>query len=89
MYAIEFNTSIRNGVIRIPAEHQELYEQQIAKIFIMIDGQQASEIVSQRSISDQIEKNGSDLIDFFQISPLVSNIEIARSREAYTNREVF
>ena len=89
MYAIEFNTSIHNGVIHILAEHQELYEQQIAKIFIMIDGQQASNIVSQGSISDQIEKNGSDLIDFFQTSPLVSNIEITRSHETYTNKEIF
>ncbi|MFA6144685.1 MAG: hypothetical protein WCW84_13030 [Sulfurimonas sp.] len=89
MYAIEFNTSIHNGVIRIPAEHQELYEQQIAKIFIMIDDQQANNIASQESVSDQIKKNGSDLIDFFQTSPLVSNIEMTRSREAYTNREIF
>lgn len=89
MYAIEFNASIHNGVIYIPVEHQELYEQQIAKIFVMVDGQQANNIVSQRSIPNQIEKNRGDLIDFFQTSPLVSNIEITRNRETYTNREIF
>lgn len=89
MYAIEFNTSIHNGVIRIPAKYQELYEQQIAKIFIMIDAQQVNNIVIQGSLSDQIEKNESDLIDFFQTSPLVSNIDIRRSSEIYTNKEVF
>lgn len=89
MYAIEFSASIHNGVIRIPVEHQELYEQQMAKIFVMLDGQQASNIISQVPITDHIEKNGSDLIDFFQTSPLVSNIKITRSSEIYTNKEVF
>ena len=89
MYAVEFNASIHNGVIHIPTQYQELYEQQIAKIFVMVDGQQANSIVSQTSATDSIEKNESDLVDFFQKSPLVSNIEITRSNETYTNREVF
>lgn len=89
MYAVEFNASIHNGIIHIPTQYQELYEQQVAKIFVMVDGQQANNVVNQTTATDSIEKNGNDLVDFFQKSPLVSNIEITRSSEIYTNREVF
>jgi len=89
MYAVEFNASIHNGIIHIPSQYRELYEQQIAKIFVMVDGQQANSVGNQTSAMDRIEKNGTDLVDFFQKSPLVSNIEITRSSEIYTNREVF
>jgi len=72
MYAVEFNASIHNGIINIPPQYRELYEQQIAKIFVMVDGQQANNVVNQTSATDSIEKNESDLVDFFQKSPLVS-----------------
>jgi len=35
MNAIEFNASIQNGIVQIPKEYQEVYNQKNAQIFII------------------------------------------------------
>jgi hypothetical protein len=37
MYAVEFETSIHNGVVQIPTEFHKLYSSTKAKIIIMVD----------------------------------------------------
>ena len=53
MYAVEFNAPIHNGVVQIPLEYKELYEQQMAKFFVMIDGQQANNTITPKSDNGQ------------------------------------
>jgi len=35
MYAIEFEASIKNGIVQIPKEYQEVYNQEKVQIFII------------------------------------------------------
>ena len=37
MYAVEFDTSIHRGIVHIPLEHLELYEQQKVRVLVMLD----------------------------------------------------
>lgn len=48
MYAIEFETSIHNGVVQIPSTFHKLYSSEKAKIIIMIEDD-AEDRVSKKS----------------------------------------
>lgn len=37
MYAVEFETKIDNGIVRIPARYQKIHNNSHAKIIIMVD----------------------------------------------------
>ncbi len=41
MYAIEFETQIKNGTVQIPENFKELYAHKKAKVILMIDDIQA------------------------------------------------
>jgi hypothetical protein len=58
MFAIEFETQIKNGVVHIPQQFERLYQHPKAKIIIMIDEIPMTDFLSKEKAAHQLAELG-------------------------------
>ena len=57
MYAVEFEASIRDGVVRIPAIFHKLYSSTKAKVIIMVDDEESVTMTKTPSFIEMLVNN--------------------------------
>ncbi|SEH08961.1 hypothetical protein [Candidatus Venteria ishoeyi] len=63
MYAIEFETSIDDGVVQIPATFKKLYSSKKAKVIIMVDDESQRIQVKKTDLIEELANNPKHLED--------------------------
>lgn len=61
MYAVEFQTSIKNGIVRIPKDYQNLYNVQDAQIFVISIEKQKKQVFDPKIFFNVANVNKADI----------------------------
>jgi hypothetical protein len=68
MYAIEFITSIKNGIVHIPDQYKELQQKDSVKILILVEEQEKEILYGMNDMKKpEISGNAEIFFDKFQI----------------------